>query len=484
MKKLAKTFINNVRTNTDGIDSAKSLVTDVAKVLRHTKSDKATKVINLFNAAVTTYSTGLLAVDAFNLIRTLITEHEPVYSFEINENDMLFPVITGMVNNVARTGYQPVIEMKSRTLDQYSDTRKELAIYKDHLIGGEVMRFENGKAFVYSVNGIQEPSIIEIAGHKVTVVIKKPTKMHLVNGYYDDSAKVGKSYSSTTAIVTCDSDKARNEVMLCLRNNLKMIGKRKVTLFLGRSWGSFSASTEAPDRDISTVILKNGQLENIINELTTFMNNEDKYNDLGVPYHHGILLSGPPGTGKSSTAKTVASHLGLDTYYISLSGVKNNDTFNELISDIKPRSVLLLEDIDTIQAAKNRDKKGKEGINMDDLLNVLDGVLSPHGVITIATTNNIDKLDDAIIRPGRIDTIYEVDYLDNVQFKRICEQFIGKEINTLPDITGLNLSPAEVIGEIKKHITDNDAAFNAVIEYIAKKIEKESENEEYISSKT
>lgn len=477
MKNHFKTFIKNVQTDTEGIDSAKSLVTDVAKILRYSKSEKTAKVVKYFNGAVTVYTAGLLALDTIKLVRSLSTEKDPLYTIEIDQYDMLYGVVVGLMNNTTRSTYQPIIELRSRTVDRYSDTGKELAIYKDHLIGSEPMSLDNSKAFVYSVNGMQEPTTVEINGHKATITIKKPTKITLANGYID-SPRDGKSYANTTAIIHCDSEQARKDIMLYLRNNLKEIGKRKVTLFLARGYGSFSPNIDAPDRDINTVVLKEGQLESIVNELKTFIHNEDRYNDLGVPYHHGILLSGPPGTGKSSTAKTVASHLGLDTYYISLSSVKDNDTFNELISEIKPRSVLLLEDIDTIKAAKNRDKKSKDGISMDDLLNVLDGALSPHGVITIATTNHIGLLDEAIIRAGRMDTCYEIDYLDNHQFKRICQKFIASDIGILPDIDGLKISPAEIIGEIKKHITNDKAAFDAIIEYIAKKIEtKEDEND-------
>lgn len=490
MKKIYDTIVNNVRNNPDGMDSAKSLISDVAKVLKYTNNAKAAKVVTLFNNAVGIYSAGLVVTNTVNLIRTLVTEEKPLYTIEVNESDMLYSVITKLVHNTKNTDiYQPNVEVRSQTIESYDDSKRMLAIFKDDLIGDDIIRYESSKAFVYAVPNTDEPKEVKIGNHHVTIIFKKPDKMMLTAGYYDmgdgggaaavsgRSRSAKKSYSRKTAVLYCESEDARQEVMLYLRNNLSVLGKRKVTLFIGRSWGSFTANSDAPERDIESVVLKDNQLDEIIDELKMFIGHEEKYNSMGVPYHHGILLSGAPGTGKSSTAKAVASHLGLDTYYIPLSSIKDNETFNELVSEIKPRSVLLLEDIDTIKAAKDRDKKGRDGVTMDALLNVLDGVLSPHGIITIATTNYIEKLDEAVIRPGRIDTVYEIGHVDTNQFQRICKQFIGAEPHELPNITGIFLSPAEIIGEIKKHLMDKEAAIEAITLFVVNKLVEKDLNE-------
>lgn len=479
MKKLVNTFLHNVRHNTENLDAAKELAKDVADII-HTSARSNTRMHKIIRNSMTVYSAGLMINNAINLGRDLFTESAPRFTIEIVETDMLFNVVAGLMNTSkeSKEEYQPSIELRSRALDRYNTTKQELNIYREHLIGGDVIRFDQDKAFVYAVPGSNNEKTLTIAGHRVHIMVKKPDKTFMLGGYSNDNSSVpvpsSKKLNQTTAIITCDTEKARQEVMLFLRNNLSMVGKRKVTLFKAQSWGSFTGSSDMPERPISTVVLKKGQIEQVVDELSDFVNSEDKYNILGIPYHHGILLSGPPGTGKSSTAKVVASHLGLDTYYIALSSVRDNETFNELVSEIKPRSVLLLEDIDTIRAAKKRDKKGENGVTMDALLNVLDGVLSPHGVITIATTNHIENLDEAVIRPGRIDTVYTVDYLDNEQLERICKQFIKTDMVIFPDITDLKISPADVIGEIKKHIDDPNVALTAIEEFIQKKIKKQA----------
>lgn len=474
MKKL-ETFLHNIRHNDESMLAAKELAKDVADIV-HSSARRNTKMHKLIRNGMTIYSTGLALNNIVNLARDLFTENAPRYTIEIVESDMLFGVVSGLVNNSeeVKAEYQPSIELRSRALDRYNSSKQELNIYKDHLIGGDVIRFDQEKAFVYAVPGSNNEKIVTIGNHKVHIIVKKPEKLMLVGGYQQDlpPTSSSKKLSQTTAIITCESEQARKDVMLFLRNNLSAVSKRSVVLYIARNWGSFSGNSDNPERPLSTVVLKKNQLENIVDELSTFIESEDKYNGLGVPYHHGILLSGPPGTGKSSTAKVVASHLGLDTYYIPLSSVNDNETFNELITEIKPRSVLLLEDIDTVTAAKSRKKKGEKGVTMEALLNVLDGVLSPHGVITIATTNHVENLDPAIIRPGRIDTIHTVDYLDNDQLERLCKKFISDESLIFPDITGLKISPADVIDKVKKHIDEPEEAWVEINKLIEKKIQK------------
>lgn len=487
MRRLINTLVHNLRHNAEGMSSAKELANDLVEMVQ--RSTKTTRIGKAVNTAVNVYSCGILLHNAVTIGRELLTENAPVYDIEINENDMLFTVVNGLINTTQKEEHQSIIELRSRAMDRYSDSKREYNIYKNHLVGGDVLRFEGEKAFVYEVPGAQGVKELEIAGHKVQITIKKPDKNMLLGGYTQEGGEGStsirrgrgstsvKKYTQTTAIIRCDSEKARNDVKLYLRNNLSVVGKRKVGLYIGQNYGSFAGNNDAPERDISTVILKDGQLDEIIKELTTFIDSEAKYTTLGVPYHHGILLSGPPGTGKSSTAKAVAAHLGLDTYYIPLSSIRDNETFSELVSEIKPRSILLLEDADTIRAAKERTKKSKEGITMEAMLNVLDGVLSPHGVITIATTNHIEVFDEAMIRPGRIDTVYEIDYLDNEQLERICKKFILDDQFMFPDISGLKISPADIVGEIKKHIDDKDAAIAAVNEFVIKKIEKKAKKD-------
>lgn len=485
MKKILENITKNLKNKNEDLSNTKHLISDISKILKYINTDKSNKAVTWVRHGVAAYSSLMVLNSTFHVVKNLITESKTYFNIQISEDDALFHIVMSIIQseNVLNT---TTLEARSNIFDNYnSGTKKELKYYQNQLVG-ETLTIGNSKGFMYTLADSREPAFFTIAGHKVSFFIKEPDRMHLLNGWgmqahFTETAvpdngivSIGKKLQVPSIIIQCSSEKARDEILLFLREKLYTVNKPKITLYLAKNWGSFSSSHETPERDISTVILKDGQLNKIINELDTFIKNEDSYNNMGVPYHHGILLSGPPGTGKSSTAKAVASYLGLDTYYISLASINSDDTFNDLVQDIKPRSILLLEDIDTVQAAKNRDND--KGIKMQSLLNALDGALSPHGVVTIATTNHIEQLDEAIIRPGRMDTIYHIDYLDNKQLKELCTKFIGTKINNLPDITGLEISPAMIIGKIKKNILDPEKAMKSVIKLINKKV-KEKKND-------
>lgn len=214
------------------------------------------------------------------------------------------------------------------------------------------------------------------------------------------------------------------------------------------SWSSI------PMRTPDTVILPEGQMEEIIREIKVFTGYEKIYRMLGVPYHHGVLLSGSPGTGKSSAAQAIASAMHRQTFSASLSTFENNDAFLKFIKNVSANSIVLLEDVDVAKASTSRDADNK-GVTMDTLLNVLDGVLSPHGCIFILTTNHIENLGEAVIRPGRVDATYDITYLVDEQLERLCRKFmrLKPELELdLPSVDGLNITPAEIVGVIKTYI--------------------------------
>lgn len=70
------------------------------------------------------------------------------------------------------------------------------------------------------------------------------------------------------------------------------------------------------------------------------------------------------------------------------------------------------------------------GVTMDGLLNALDGMLTPHGLITCMTTNHAEVLDPALVRPGRVDLAMEFGYLDADQLRRLLKAFMGR----VPDL--------------------------------------------------
>lgn len=168
----------------------------------------------------------------------------------------------------------------------------------------------------------------------------------------------------------------------------------------------------------------------LIQHLDKWRANKDLYKQHGLAYKTGILLEGPPGTGKSSLAKVIASYMNYNLYVIT-----DAASVKSIASRVKENSVLLIEDIDcTLDInrdeidAKDKDNGIKyEEINgkamLGNILNILDGVASPENVIFVITTNCLDKLDDALIRKGRIDLQLHIDNLQYKEAYAMCESF-------------------------------------------------------------
>lgn len=188
-------------------------------------------------------------------------------------------------------------------------------------------------------------------------------------------------------------------------------------------WGDgWQRRDDLPPRTLESIILRAGQLEALVDDLGEFLTSESEYNRRSLPWHRGYLLSGPPGTGKTSVAKALANHFGMDVYYLPLGDLDKDAKLMNLVSHVKARSMLLFEDVDIFHAATERDDNAG-GLTLSAMLNALDGIWTPHGLVTVLTTNDRAALDDALIRPGRIDRDEVFELLDDEQAMRLVAWF-------------------------------------------------------------
>jgi chaperone BCS1 len=186
-------------------------------------------------------------------------------------------------------------------------------------------------------------------------------------------------------------------------------------------------------RGLETVFVDQTIKNRLVERLTWFVGSEEWHSSRGIPWKLGIILHGQPGTGKTSLIHAVASDLGFDIKYIKslhglgaafMSGTKND--------------LFVIEDIDTIANGLNRDsQKERDGSNpfeglamfgspLHEILNSMDGIQTPDGLKFIVTTNHLDKLDPALIRPGRIDDVIEVGPLSIDSARRMFKAFYGR----------------------------------------------------------
>jgi chaperone BCS1 len=182
-------------------------------------------------------------------------------------------------------------------------------------------------------------------------------------------------------------------------------------------------------RPLESVILDKGIKERIVADVKDFQERQQWYVDRGIPYRRGYLLYGPPGSGKSSFIQALAGELDFGVALVNLSerGM-TDDRLAHLLTKLPPRTLVLLEDADA--AFRNRKETDADGfssmtVTFSGLLNALDGVAAGEERITFLTTNHIDRLDEALIRPGRVDMTVRIGEATRHQAAEMWDRFYG-----------------------------------------------------------
>ena len=181
-----------------------------------------------------------------------------------------------------------------------------------------------------------------------------------------------------------------------------------------------------------------------LKEVVDFLENPQRYEEIGAKLPRGALLVGPPGTGKTLLAKAVAGEAGVP--FFSISGSEFVEMFvgrgaakvRDLFKQAKEKApcIVFIDEIDTI--GKKRDGGGFSGNDereqtLNQLLTEMDGFDNQKGIVVLAATNRPDSLDAALLRPGRFDRRVPVELPDLAGRKAILELHT-KDVKTEPGI--------------------------------------------------
>ena len=301
--------------------------------------------------------------------------------------------------------------------DFYDYVRNWIAAAKIEYDGSEFELIAKNNDEVFDTQKIPEPSEFKFIPSGLCKTLVGDIVV-MVEQQLGERNSDNRKYTKDKLILTIQSKKIEDLNIVC--SAIEEIGKRylakPITTVYSQYWRDWNAIRKI--YKVKDVILPNNQFDHLKNYVSEFLENRDWYEDTNVKWNLGVLLYGISGSGKSTTIQALATHFNLDVYVINLNEINDND-FMRAVSAIPECSILILEDID---AAFNDRKAEDTKVTFSGLLNVLDGVATPEGRITIMTTNHIDKLDPALIRPGRCDI--KIEYV-HASYEQIID-LVGK----------------------------------------------------------
>jgi hypothetical protein len=364
------------------------------------------------------------------------------YTLTVDGGDPLYPDIHAWLLNLLPASKQRSLIVES------SDRRDDSPVSVDDRPKPAAIRF--------LFDGEREQEVV-IAGHKVKVAV---------------NMERGRDQRREFKIAfVCYGLPARDAVVDLLKQIAlsRTDQERLPRLYLATRWGDWSRRDDLAARDPASVVLRAGVMKTLLDDLAMFRTHEADYIRLGMPFHRGYLFYGPPGSGKSSVARALASRFGMDMYYLPLGDLSDDSNLTQMIARIPAGSALLLEDIDTFGIARKRDEAGEHttgtmldpGASLSGLLNALDGMVTPHGLVTMMTTNNRSVLDEGLVRQFRVNIDQEIGYIDDDQLRGLVATFTGlKPWNTDRVIiaAGAEVTSAQVLGAIMANLDNVDEA--------------------------
>lgn len=250
-----------------------------------------------------------------------------------------------------------------------------------------------------------------------------------------------------------------------------------------------------------TLAMEPSLKDSIMADLTAFTTDKAFYERTGRAWKRGYLLYGPPGTGKSSMIAAMANFLKYDIYDLELSQVRTNGKLRQLLLQTTNRSIIVLEDIDcSVKFTSSRSSKAKTSrstmsmpgdvtgeddsnkVTLSGLLNFVDGLWSCCGDerIFVFTTNHIEKLDKALLRPGRMDMQIELSYCTFPSFRVLAQNYLSVRDHPLfekiePAFVGKTLTPAQIAEILIKDKSDVDIALGNVLSALESNVPLEAD---------
>jgi len=252
--------------------------------------------------------------------------------------------------------------------------------------------------------------------------------------------------------------------------------------------GSATHQAEKSDKTFEDVVGID-EAKSDLQEIVMYLKEPDRFTKLGGKLPKGVLLTGPPGNGKTLLARAIAGEAGVPFYYTSGSefeemyvgvGARRVRDLFKTANESSP-CIIFIDEIDAIGGSRQLKEQTAMKMTLNQLLVEMDGFKENNGTIVIAATNFPESLDSALTRPGRLDKHVEVPLPDVGGRKKILELYgskvpLGKDVNMeqiargTPGFSGAELSNLVNQAALKSSVDGLAAVSMSGLEYAKDKI--------------
>lgn len=226
--------------------------------------------------------------------------------------------------------------------------------------------------------------------------------------------------------------------------------------FGGGNESGWRRTTKLIPRELSSVIVTDGNKEELMATFEKWRENKEWYYHRGLPWKLTMMLEGPTGTGKTSLIRALAAHYNMNVAIIQLNEMSDR-SFQMALNEVPVNSFLVMEDFDDAVEGLHRkkqhelvqgtssDKKSEPAVGnnsgtktenapryslltLSGILNALDGLAVLDGQVIIMSTNVAKEMDPALIRPGRIDRRFHLGWLGDKEVREYISVMFPEEV--------------------------------------------------------
>uniref|UniRef100_A0A2N9GGV0 AAA+ ATPase domain-containing protein n=1 Tax=Fagus sylvatica TaxID=28930 RepID=A0A2N9GGV0_FAGSY len=269
----------------------------------------------------------------------------------------------------------------------------------------------------------------------------------------EKDANTGSSNSRRSFVLRIRKNDKRRVLRQYLQHILTVVdeieqNKKEIKLYMNseRGNGRWRSIPFTHPATFDTVVMDVDLKNKVRSDLEQFIKSKQFYHRLGRVWKRSYLLFGPSGTGKTSFIAAMARLLCYDVYEIDMSKVLDDSDLKTLLLQTTCKSLIVIEDLDRFFIEKST------AVSLSGMLNFMDGIVSCCGEerVMVFTMNGKDGVDQAVMRPGRIDVHVQFPLCDFSGFKNLASSYLGvkehKLFSQVDEIfqSGASLSHAKI----------------------------------------